>query len=136
MPTVKDAIARIESHEKECALRYSSIEQRLESGSKRFDKLEIMLWSMYPFIITVTAAFKWIGSMEIIVFALMVQLTPDQDERVASYWVNQKQCVHVARVLSSREENYKSVLAYCKPAFVDPMKTEIQGYAKKTTTNQ
>ena len=61
MPTVKDAIARIESHEKECALRYSAIEQRLESGSKRFDKLELMLWSMYPFIITVTAAFKWIG---------------------------------------------------------------------------
>ena len=61
MPTVKDAIARIESHEKECALRYSSIEQRLESGSKRFDKLELMLWSMYPFIITVAAVFKWIG---------------------------------------------------------------------------
>ena len=61
MPTVKEAIARIEVHEKECALRYSSIEQRLESGSKRFDKLELMLWSMYPFIISVLAAFKWIG---------------------------------------------------------------------------
>jgi hypothetical protein len=61
MPTVKEAIARIESHEKECALRYLAIEQRLESGSKRFDKLELMLWSMYPFIISVAAVFKWIG---------------------------------------------------------------------------
>ena len=61
MPTVKEAIQKIEVHEKECALRYSAIEQRLESGSKRFDKVELMLWSMYPFIITVAAVFKWIG---------------------------------------------------------------------------
>jgi len=61
MPTVKEAIAQIEVHERECALRYSAIEQRLESGSKRFDKLELMLWSMYPFIITVAAVFKWVG---------------------------------------------------------------------------
>ncbi len=61
MPTVKDAIARIESHEKECLVRYTNIEQRLESGTKRFDKLELMLWGVYPFIITVLAAFKWIG---------------------------------------------------------------------------
>ena len=73
--------------------------------------------------------------MEIIAFALLKGFSPEEDERVASYWINQKQCVHVARVLSSREENYKSVMAYCKPAFVDPMKNEIQGYAKKTTKN-
>lgn len=59
MPTVDDAIARIDSHEKECLLRYQNIEQRLESGSKRFDKLELMLWGVYPFIITVVAVFKW-----------------------------------------------------------------------------
>ena len=61
MPTVKDAIARIESHEKECLVRYTNIEQRLESGTKRFDKLELMLWGVYPFIITGLAACKWIG---------------------------------------------------------------------------
>ena len=61
MATAKEAFIKVESHEKECALRYSAIEQRLESGSKRFDKLELMLWSMYPFIITVAAVFKWIG---------------------------------------------------------------------------
>ncbi len=41
----------LESHEKECALRYKNIEQRLESGSKRFDKLENMIWGVYPFIV-------------------------------------------------------------------------------------
>ena len=54
-----EAVARIDSHEKECLLRYQNIEQRLESGSKRFDKLELMLWGVYPFIITVVAVFKW-----------------------------------------------------------------------------
>ena len=51
MPTVKDAIARIESHEKECALRYLAIEQRLESGSKRFVRMEQMIWGLYVLII-------------------------------------------------------------------------------------
>ena len=54
-----EAVDRIDSHEKECLLRYQNIEERLESGSKRFDKLELMLWGVYPFIITVVAVFKW-----------------------------------------------------------------------------
>jgi hypothetical protein len=41
----------MESHEKECAIRYSNIEKRLEDGSKRFDKLEGLVWAIYPFII-------------------------------------------------------------------------------------
>ena len=49
MPTVKDAITKIAAHEKECSLRYQNIEKRLESGEKRFDKLETMLWAVYPF---------------------------------------------------------------------------------------
>jgi hypothetical protein len=60
MATVKEAINRLEAHEKECLLRYKAIEQQLYSGSKRFDKLETMLWSIFPFIITVVAAFKWL----------------------------------------------------------------------------
>jgi ABC-type phosphate transport system auxiliary subunit len=42
---------KIEIHEKECAQRYKNIEERLESGSKRFDKLENMIWGVYPFIV-------------------------------------------------------------------------------------
>jgi len=57
--TVKETIIRLESHEKECLVRYQNIEKRLESGTKRFDRLEMMLWSMYPFILSVIALFKW-----------------------------------------------------------------------------
>ena len=59
MATVKETILRLEAHEKECKVRYENIEKRLESGTKRFDRLEMMIWSMYPFIISVVALFKW-----------------------------------------------------------------------------
>ena len=41
----------LQSHERECAVRYQLINQQLEQGNRRFDRLEIMLISMYPFII-------------------------------------------------------------------------------------
>ena len=40
MTTPKEALSKIETHEKECSIRYSNIEKRLEDGAKRFDKLE------------------------------------------------------------------------------------------------
>ena len=46
-----DPLHKIEIHEKECAQRYKNIEERLESGAKRFDKLENMIWGVYPFIV-------------------------------------------------------------------------------------
>ena len=33
--TVKDALHRIETHEKECKIRYEHIEKRLEEGSEK-----------------------------------------------------------------------------------------------------
>jgi hypothetical protein len=51
MATVKDALNKIESHERECRALYKSIDKRLEDGSKRFDKLENMIWAVYPFIV-------------------------------------------------------------------------------------
>ena len=53
MATVKDALNAIESHEKECRAIYKSIDKRLEDGLKRFDKLENMIWAVYPFIVGV-----------------------------------------------------------------------------------
>ena len=41
------ALQEINTHERECALRYENIERRLESGSKRFDRLENMIWGVY-----------------------------------------------------------------------------------------
>ena len=60
MATVKDTMAKIEAHEKECAIRYANIEQRLTDGSKRFDKLETMLWAVYPFIVGAVVLTKFI----------------------------------------------------------------------------
>jgi|TARA_R110002073_G_scaffold125722_1_gene270379 hypothetical protein len=59
MATVKETIARLEKHEAECLIRYENIGRRLDGGSKRFDKLEAMLWGIYPTIIAVFAASKW-----------------------------------------------------------------------------
>lgn len=46
------ALKKIEIHEAECALRYEAINKRLEAGSKRFDKLEKMIWGIYPLMVT------------------------------------------------------------------------------------
>ena len=60
MATAKDALSAIETHEKECKLIYKSIDARLEAGSKKFDKLEMMLWGIYPFIVGVFIAGKFL----------------------------------------------------------------------------
>jgi len=41
----------LESHERECALRFKSIEERLERGSERMNRLEFSIWGVYPFIL-------------------------------------------------------------------------------------
>jgi len=51
MATAKEVLIRLEGHEKECSVRYGNIEKRLDEGSKRFAKAEVMLWGMYPLII-------------------------------------------------------------------------------------
>ena len=50
-PTVKDALAEIGAHERECAIRYENIEKRLESGAKSFDKLEKLIYGLYVIIL-------------------------------------------------------------------------------------
>tara|TARA_R110002153_G_scaffold1704_1_gene8673 strand:- start:800 stop:982 length:183 start_codon:yes stop_codon:yes gene_type:complete len=51
MATVTEALLKLEAHERECAVRMASIEKRLDDGSERFKKSEMMLWGMYPLII-------------------------------------------------------------------------------------
>ena len=46
-----DELAKIETHEKECALRFKAIEERLERGSQRMDRMEMSIWGVYPFIL-------------------------------------------------------------------------------------
>jgi hypothetical protein len=54
------ALKKIEIHEAECALRYDTINKRLDSGSQRFDKLEKMIWGMYPFILATIVIAEWL----------------------------------------------------------------------------
>ena len=51
MATVQEALIKLEGHEKECAVRYANIENRLDEGSDKFKKVELMLWGIYPLII-------------------------------------------------------------------------------------
>ena len=60
MATAKDALDQIESHEKECAIRYQNIEKRLEEGSEKFKKLENMLWGVYPFMVGAIVLTKYL----------------------------------------------------------------------------
>ena len=58
MATVKEALLKLEAHERECAVRMQvidercqGIEKRLDQGRERFKKTEVMLWGIYPLII-------------------------------------------------------------------------------------
>ena len=58
MATVKEALLKLEAHERECVVRlesiddkFKSIEKRLDEGTARFKKSEMMLWGIYPLII-------------------------------------------------------------------------------------
>jgi len=46
-----DAHTKIETHEKECAVRFKAIEERLERGSERMNRMEMSIWGVYPFIL-------------------------------------------------------------------------------------
>ena len=49
MDKAQEALSEIKTHERECAIRYEHIEKRLDEGSAKFKRLEILLWGVYPF---------------------------------------------------------------------------------------
>jgi predicted nucleic acid-binding Zn ribbon protein len=53
-PTEK-ALAKIEQHEETCGIRYESIDNRLNAGEKRFDRLEMMIWGVYVVVMIAVA---------------------------------------------------------------------------------
>ena len=46
-----EALAEIKAHQSECAVRYEYIQRRLDDGSDKFKRLEMLLWGVYPFIV-------------------------------------------------------------------------------------
>ena len=53
-----EAFVEIKSHQRECAIRYENIEKRLDEGSDKFKKLEMLLWGVYPFIVVTMISAK------------------------------------------------------------------------------
>ena len=59
MTPVDEALARLDKHEAECALRYEMIQLQLDEHNRRFDKLEKMMqggFASIDVIITVAIA--------------------------------------------------------------------------------
>ena len=51
MATVKEALLKLEGHERECAVRYSNIERRLDEGQVKFRILQRTMNGIYGLII-------------------------------------------------------------------------------------
>lgn len=43
----EETISKLEAHERECAIRYKNIEDRLEKGHHRFNRIEYLIWGLY-----------------------------------------------------------------------------------------
>ena len=54
------ALSEIKTHQRECAIRYEYIEKRLDEGSEKFKKLEMMIWGVYPFMVATIVAAKFL----------------------------------------------------------------------------
>tara|TARA_R100001082_G_scaffold82092_1_gene48966 strand:+ start:371 stop:592 length:222 start_codon:yes stop_codon:yes gene_type:complete len=59
-PKSQDALSEIKTHQRECAIRYEYIEKRLDEGSEKFKKLEMMIWGVYPFMVATIVAAKFL----------------------------------------------------------------------------
>tara|TARA_B100001250_G_C19322014_1_gene580865 strand:- start:323 stop:544 length:222 start_codon:yes stop_codon:yes gene_type:complete len=59
-PKSQDALSEIKTHQRECAIRYEYIEKRLDEGSEKFKRLEMLIWGVYPFIAASIFATKFL----------------------------------------------------------------------------
>ena len=60
MDKAQEALSDIKAHQRECAVRYENIEKRLDEGSAKFKRLEMLLWGVYPFMIVTIVASKFL----------------------------------------------------------------------------
>jgi len=60
MDEAQEALSEIKAHQRECVVRYENIEKRLNEGSEKFKKLEMMIWGVYPFMIVTIVAAKYL----------------------------------------------------------------------------
>ena len=60
MDKAQEALSEINAHQRECAVRYENIEKRLDEGSAKFKRLEMLLWGVYPFMTVTIVASKFL----------------------------------------------------------------------------
>ena len=60
MDEAQEALSEIKTHQRECAIRYEYIEKRLDEGSAKFKRLEMLIWGVYPFIAASILATKYL----------------------------------------------------------------------------
>ncbi len=68
----QEALSEIKTHQRECAVRYEYIEKRLDEGSEKFKKLEMMIWGVYPFMVATIVAARLLWSMKGAILAFML----------------------------------------------------------------
>jgi hypothetical protein len=51
---------KLKAHEDICALRYDNIDKRLEAGSKRFDKVDKLIFGLYTMFLGFTAYLEFL----------------------------------------------------------------------------
>jgi len=56
----QQTLNELKTHQRECTLRYERIEERLNEGSEKFKKLEMMIWGVYPFMVATIVAAKFL----------------------------------------------------------------------------
>ena len=45
--TINEIANEVDTHERECAIRYANIEKRLDEGKKRFVRKELLIVGLY-----------------------------------------------------------------------------------------
>ena len=51
----------LEAHEQVCAMRYRNIEERLDRGTARMNRIELSVYALYPFLVGLFLASRFLG---------------------------------------------------------------------------
>ena len=60
MSTNDSDLTSLKVYERESAIRFEYIEKRLDEGSAKFKRLEVLIWGIYPVLITCLVATRYI----------------------------------------------------------------------------
>ena len=125
MDEAQEALSEIKAHQRECAVRYENIEKRLNEGSEKFKKLEMMIWGVYPFMVATIVAAKYLWMKGTILAFMLVtviegNVAQGSDQMLFrdihrcqqfAYWIEHN-CRDVRCRGGVKQHN---ITAYCKP---------------------